>query len=198
MTSEDSVNSVFASITSSLRYPLRGLVSCAGAVINGPALDFSVAHWRKMLDINLLGTFTVAQAFAKAVTAAEPSGPGASIVLTASISGHVSQKGTDNSGYCAAKAGVLQLARSLAAEWGNRKGVPLIRVNTVSPGYVHTEALEVALVRPGFRDAVEGDAMMGRLGKPHEFRAPVIFMLGDGASFMTGADLKVDGGMTAW
>ena len=76
--------------------------------------------------------------------------------------------------------------------------MPLIRVNTLSPGYIHTEALEVALVRPGLQQAVEGDGMLYRLSETHEHRALVSYMLGDGSSYMTGADLRVDGGMTSW
>ena len=92
----------------------------------------------------------------------------------------------------------MQLARSLAAEWGGRVEVPLIRVNTISPGYIRTPALQVALDRPGLEEQAVGDHMMYRLSTVDEYRAAVLFLLGDGSSFVTGTDLKVDGGYTAW
>lgn len=91
-----------------------------------------------------------------------------------------------------------QLARSLAAEWGSRVGIPLIRVNTLSPGYIRTAATAEALQKPGIESQWVGDNMLFRLSTVDEFRAPVLFLLGSGSSFMTGADLRVDGGHCAW
>lgn len=92
---------------------------------------------------------------------------------------------------------MLQLARSLAAEWGNPKDSPPIRVNTISPGHVRTAITADALARGWGRAWADGN-MLGRISEPHEYRAPVLFLLGDGSSFMTGADLKIDGGQTSW
>lgn len=86
----------------------------------------------------------------------------------------------------------------MAAEWGGRVGIPLIRVNTISPGYIRTPALQVALDRPGLEEQVVGDHMLYRLSTVDEYRAPVLFLLGDGSSFVTGTDLRVDGGYCAW
>lgn len=107
-------------------------------------------------------------------------------------------KGVDTAGYNASKAAVHQLARSLAAEWGSRVGIPLIRVNSLSPGHIRTAATAEALQKPGMEGQWVGDNMLFRLSTVDEFRAPVLFMLGDGSSFMTGADLRVDGGHCAW
>lgn len=107
-------------------------------------------------------------------------------------------QGVDTAGYNASKAAVHQLARSLAAEWGSRVNMPLIRVNTLSPGYIRTEATAESLQKPGMETQWVGDNMLYRMSTADEFRAPVLFLLGDGSSFMTGSDLRVDGGHCAW
>lgn len=86
----------------------------------------------------------------------------------------------------------------MAAEWGSRVGMPLVRVNTLSPGYIRTAATAGALQKPGVESLWLDDSMLYRLSTVDEFRAPVLFLLGDGSSFMTGADLRVDGGHCAW
>ncbi|KAL1852837.1 hypothetical protein Daus18300_012000 [Diaporthe australafricana] len=185
----------FARFTPALSSPIRGLVACAGVSDNGPAADFPVESFRRLLDINVTGTFAVAQLISKEVI---KTGLSASMVLVASMSGYVSNKGVDTAGYNSSKAAVHQLARSLAAEWGSRVGIPLIRVNSLSPGYIRTDATTEALQKPGMEAQWTGDNMLYRLSKVDEFRAPVLFLLGDGSSFMTAADLRVDGGHCAW
>ncbi len=90
------------------------------------------------------------------------------------------------------------MCRSLAAEWSSIPGTP-IRVNSLSPGYVRTMMTQELLRNnPGSGALWLDGCPMKRLGEPEEFRAPLIFLLGDGSSFMTGADLRVDGGYCAW
>ncbi|KAJ4315830.1 hypothetical protein N0V84_008164 [Fusarium piperis] len=192
---EQGVAEVFAKFVPLLKHPIRGLVSCAGVSDNGPATDFPADSFRRLLDINVTGTFVVAQLVAKEVV---KTGLSASMVFVASMSGYVSNKGVDTAGYNSSKAAVHQLARSLAAEWGSRVGVPLIRVNSLSPGYIRTAATAEALKKPGMEAQWVGDNMLYRLSTVDEFRAPVMFLLGDGSSFMTGSDLRVDGGHCAW
>ncbi|KAF0324336.1 short chain dehydrogenase reductase family [Colletotrichum asianum] len=147
------------------------------------------------MEINVTGTFAVAQAVALEMRKANVDG---SMVLTASMSGSVANKGVDTAAYNSSKSAVLQLGRSLAAEWGSRKGMPLIRVNTLSPGYIQNPATEEALRKPGMKAQWTGDNMLYRLSLVDEFRGPILFLLGDASSFMTGADLRVDGGHCAW
>jgi NAD(P)-dependent dehydrogenase (short-subunit alcohol dehydrogenase family) len=90
------------------------------------------------------------------------------------------------------------MGRSLAAEWGGRVGMPLIRVNTLSPGYIRTAATVETLAVPGIEELWCGGNMMNRLSTADEFRGPVLYLLSDASSFMTGADLRVDGGHCAW
>lgn len=76
--------------------------------------------------------------------------------------------------------------------------MPLIRVNTLSPGYIRTAATAETLQKPGIENQWTGDNMLNRLSTADEFRGPVIFLLSDASSFMTAADLRVDGGHCAW
>lgn len=86
------------------------------------------------------------------------------------------------------------MCRSLAYEWGQHG----IRVNTLSPGYIRTAMTDMLLQqKPEIEALWQQGALLGRLGAPEDFRAPTIFLLADGSSFMTGADLRVDGGHCA-
>jgi NAD(P)-dependent dehydrogenase (short-subunit alcohol dehydrogenase family) len=97
--------------------------------------------------------------------------------------------------YNASKAGVLQLARSLAAEWGQYN----IRVNTISPGYIMTTMVEALFVEhPERKEQWPKENMLGRLSSPKEYRGAAVFLLSEASSFMTGADLRMDGGHAAW
>jgi len=86
------------------------------------------------------------------------------------------------------------MCRSLAAEWGQYG----IRVNTLSPGYIRTAMTDQLLQeKPEIEQQWMAGAMLGRLGAPEDFKAPTVFLLADGSSWMTGADLRVDGGHCA-
>jgi NAD(P)-dependent dehydrogenase (short-subunit alcohol dehydrogenase family) len=97
--------------------------------------------------------------------------------------------------YNSSKAGVIQLARNLAAEWGQHK----IRVNTISPGYIVTQMVEELFVKyPERRESWATQNMLGRLSAPKEYRGAAVFLVSDASSFMTGSDLRMDGGHAAW
>lgn len=87
------------------------------------------------------------------------------------------------------------MGRSLAAEWGAYG----IRVNTLSPGYILTQMLRNLFDDyPERQDVWPKENMLGRFSTPNEFRGAAIFLLSDASSFMTGSDLRIDGGHTAW
>ena len=90
---------------------------------------------------------------------------------------------------------MLQLARSLAAEWGQYG----IRVNTLSPGYIVTAMVEALFQQfPDRKKAWPAENMLGKLSVPQQYRGAAVFLISDASSFMTGTDLKIDGGHTAW
>lgn len=195
ITNSAALNSPFTSTLSHARYPLRGLVTCAGISGEGASIDCPVSSMKRILDINLVGTFACAQAAAREF---QRTGSPGSIVLVASISGFGSNRGVDTAAYNASKAGVHQLTRPLAAEWGGRVGMPLARVNSLSPGYIRTRMTAESLAVPEMERMREAGNMLGRLSEADEYRGPVMFLLGDASSFVTGGDLRVDGGHTAW
>ncbi len=97
--------------------------------------------------------------------------------------------------YNASKAAVIQLARNLASEWGEHG----IRVNTISPGYIVTAMTEALFdAYPERRSDWAKGNMLNRLSTPEEFRGAAVFLLSDASSFMTGSDLRIDGGHCAW
>ncbi|KAH6644796.1 hypothetical protein C7974DRAFT_28077 [Boeremia exigua] len=212
---EDNITAVMDHIRTDSRHPIRGLVTCAAISGESDAGAYPEAIFRRILDVNTTGTFLVARAAANEMHRANVTG---SIVLIASISGHGSNRGINSAAYNISKSAVHQMARSLAAEWGHpqntfpgstvtatnqnpstepRREYPPIRVNTLSPGHIDTPLSEGARLR-GLTDAWAGQNMLGRISQPEEFRAPVLFLLSEGSSYMTGADLRVDGGHCAW
>jgi NAD(P)-dependent dehydrogenase (short-subunit alcohol dehydrogenase family) len=191
-------------IRSNLRYPIRGLVTCAAISGESDACEYPVEIFRRILDVNIAGTFLIARAVANEMHRENVTG---SVVLIASMSGHVSNKGINTSAYNASKAAVHQLARSLAAEWGHpqntfpgstatetnpnpsnepRKIYPSIRVNTLSPGHIDTPLSEAARAR-GLTMQWAKQNMLGRISQPEEYKGPVLFLLADASSYMTGA-----------
>lgn len=113
-----------------------------------------------------------------------------SFIATASMSGHIANIPQLQSAYNAAKAGVIHLCRSLAVEW-----VKFARVNSVSPGYMATEISD--FVPPETKAIWRGKIPMGREGEAHELKGVYLFLASEASSYMTGADLLVDGGYCA-
>lgn len=97
--------------------------------------------------------------------------------------------------YNASKAAVIQLGRNLAAEWGEHG----IRVNTISPGYIVTDMVRALFDRFPEREVEwPRQNMLGKLSAPEDYRGAAVFLLSDASRFMTGADLRIDGGHSAW
>ncbi|CAI7583302.1 unnamed protein product [Penicillium bialowiezense] len=171
---------------------MDGLVAAAGIQQETPALEYSAKDSNTMFEVNVTGVFMTSQAVAKQMIRF---GNGGSIAMIASMSGTVANRGLICPAYNASKAAVLQLARNLAAEWGTYN----IRVNTISPGYIVTSMVEMLFVEfPERREQWPKENMLGRLSRPEEYRGAAVFLLSDASSFMTGSDLRMDGGHTAW
>lgn len=162
----------------------------AGICINVPAEEMSYEQWRKVIDVDLTGVFLCAQAAGK-VMLKQGSG---SIINTASMSGHIVNVPQPQCAYNAAKAGVMQLTKSMAVEWAKRG----VRVNSISPGYIGTELILSNPKLTGLIDAWNAIAPMGRLGRPDELQAIVVYLAGDTSSFTTGSDFVIDGAFTCF
>ncbi|PWW80110.1 NAD(P)-binding protein [Tuber magnatum] len=171
---------------------LDGLIAAAGINEEHTALEYTAADFNKMMEINVTGAFLTAQAAARQMVKL---GKGGSIVMIASMSGTIANRGLICPAYNASKSAVLQLGRNLAAEWGPYG----IRVNTISPGYIVTAMVEELFTKfPERREDWPKQNMLGRLSKPQEYRGAAVFLLSDASSFMTGADLIMDGGHHSW
>ncbi|KAH7383775.1 hypothetical protein BKA66DRAFT_584221 [Pyrenochaeta sp. MPI-SDFR-AT-0127] len=171
--------------------PLHGMIACAGIQQKVPALEYDAADFERILRVNVVGAFVSVKRAAKIL---KEKGNGGAIVLIASMSGQVANRGLTCTAYNSSKAAVHQMCRSLAQEWGQYG----IRVNTLSPGYIRTAMTDELLTAdPAVEKTWMAGALLGKLGIPDDFKAPAVFLLADGSRFMTGADLRVDGGHCA-
>lgn len=164
---------------------IDSLVNNAGVSTVVPSSRETVDGFRRVIDVNLNGTFWMAQECARVMP------PGSSIVNVASILGSVAPH-FPQAAYSASKAGVLGLTRSLAQEWSRRKG---IRVNALCPGFFLTEM--TADSADQLQHTVDVHTMMGRFGEQTDLDPALIFLVSDASRFMTGASITVDGGWTA-
>lgn len=167
------------------------LVANAGIQVGGNLLETSDTDWQRILAVNLNGTAYSARA---AIPAMLEQGSGA-IVIVSSVNALVGTTGMVV--YDMSKAAVLGLARSLAAEYGNRG----IRVNAVCPGNTLTDFHLDGMARKGIsadevREMTRGYGLLGRIAEPREIAQAIAFLAGDDASFITGQALAVDGGFS--
>lgn len=160
----------------------------AGICNHAPAEEMTDEMWQAVMNVNLNAVFYGTRAAGRAMLR---QGRGGRIINTASMSGRIVNHPQLQSGYNASKAGVIQLTRSMAAEWAP-KG---ITVNSISPGYTATE---LTMAVKEFHDDWRRDTPMGRLAEPREICGAVVFLASPAASFVTGHDLVIDGGFTCW
>ena len=168
--------------------PLSGLVHCAGIYLALPVKAIDINAFRRVMSINADSAFALARAFRQKGAFRSP----ASIVLMASIAGMVGNPGL--SAYGASKAAIIGMTKSLAMEFLHDG----IRVNSVSPGYVHTEmtrAQEAFLSAEQIK-AIEDGHPLG-IGNPEDVAAAVSYLLSHAAKWITGSNLVVDGGASA-
>jgi gluconate 5-dehydrogenase len=161
------------------------LVNNAGIAISRPFLEKTVEDWIKTLEVNLIGVFLCAQAAAKHMLA-QKSGK---IINISSIRGidHCGREGIMD--YSAAKAGVINLTKTMAKELA-----PHINVNTVAPGHTLTE-MTASLPEAVLKNMIEG-SYLKRMAQPEDIARAILFLSSDEASFFTGQLLLVDGGFS--
>jgi NAD(P)-dependent dehydrogenase (short-subunit alcohol dehydrogenase family) len=160
------------------------LVNNAGIGTAVPATRETVGQFEQVIDVNLNGSYWMAQACAKVMQ------PGSSIVNISSILG-LTTAGLPQAAYSASKAGLHGLTRDLAQQWSGRRG---IRVNAVAPGFFASEMTDQ--YRPGYLDEQVRRIPVGRTGDPAELTAAVLFLASDAGGYVIGQTLAVDGGMT--
>ncbi len=162
------------------------LVNNAGVGRGGGALREDPDVFRSVIDINLSGTYWMARACA-------PHMPeGSAIVNVASVLGLVASR-FPQAGYSASKAGVLGLTRDLAQQWSRRRG---IRVNALCPGFFDSE-ITAAEGAEGLREMVGVNSILARFGEQEELDSALLFLASPASSYMTGASLVIDGGLSA-
>jgi NAD(P)-dependent dehydrogenase (short-subunit alcohol dehydrogenase family) len=159
------------------------LVNNAGIGSAVPATRETPDDFRAVVDVNLMGSYWMAQASARVMRA------GSSIVNIGSVLGSTSA-GLPQAAYASSKAAIIGLTRDLAQQWTGRKG---IRVNAVAPGFFLSEM--TAQYKPGYLDSITGRIPAGRLGRLEELTSAVIFLSSDAASYISGVVLPVDGGL---
>jgi NAD(P)-dependent dehydrogenase (short-subunit alcohol dehydrogenase family) len=159
------------------------LVNNAGIATAVPATRESPEQFRQVIEVNLNGSYWMAQACGRVMQ------PGSSIVNIGSVLGSTTA-GLPQAAYAASKAAIIGLTRDLAQQWTGRKG---IRVNALAPGFFPSEMTDE--YPEGYLDMMMVRVPAGRAGDPQELVPPLIFLAGDASSYVTGVVLPVDGGL---
>ena len=165
---------------------IDGLVTSAGISRVGNLQEMTLQEWEQVLQVNLTGNMLSARAVAAHMKQRKQG----SIVAVASINGILGNP--SNLAYCTSKGAVIQMVRSLAADLGPHG----VRINTISPGLIHTPMTAGLDQSPAYNGFVK-QHLLHRAGKAHEVGNAIAFLLSDMASFITGTNIPVDGGFSA-
>ena len=185
VTQPESVSAMVASVCS--QFGGVDIAVCnAGIVTLGGLDEMPLAEFESVQKTNVSGVFLTAQACAKAMIR---QGQGGSIVVTASMSGHVVNAPQKIGHYRASKAAVIQLTKAMAVEFAPYG----IRVSSVSPGYIMTELVEPLT---DYHAVWKTRIPLGRLGTPEELMGIYVYLASDASGYMTGSDVVIDGGYT--
>ncbi|WP_139983247.1 beta-ketoacyl-ACP reductase [Nocardioides litoris] len=182
VTDPAAVDAAFATVEAELG-PVEVLVANAGITADTLVLRMSDDDWSRVIDTNLTGSFRLAKRAAKGMLRLRRG----RIIFISSVVGLLGSPGQVN--YAASKAGLVGMARSLARELGSRS----ITANVVAPGYVDTDM--TAVLTDDQKAAIRTQVPLGRYADPAEVASAVTWLAGDGAGYVTGAVIPVDGGL---
>ncbi|MBS1889166.1 MAG: SDR family oxidoreductase [Actinobacteria bacterium] len=185
--SPESIDAAFAEVDAAFG-GVDVLVNCAGVRGTGSPLEATLEEWRFVIDVNLTGSFYCAQLAARRMAEA---GTGGSIVNIASTAGILAVN--QRTAYCASKAGVIGLTKSLALDLGELG----IRVNAICPGLTRTGLTAPYYEDAGWVEQVESDIPLRRSGQPADLAEAITFLASDHSAYVTGVSIPVDGGMSA-
>lgn len=178
----DAVSAMFASVTDALG-PVEVLVNNAGITDDGLLLRMTPEQWDRVINTDLRSVFLCTKAALRSMLRAKTG----RVINISSVSGVSGNPGQGN--YAAAKAGIIGFTKSIAKEVGSRG----ITVNAIAPGFIQTDMTEA------LGDEVTGAASqhiaLGRLGLPEEVASAVSYLASEGASYITGQTIVVDGGL---
>ena len=160
-----------------------------GANLNAPTpfLEISLEEWQAILDVQLTGTMLGLQVFGAYML---EQGKGSMVTISSASAGPPLSKAFT---YSVSKAGVKNLTQNVAREWAARG----VRVNALRPGFFPTEWSQIHFIDEAREAAILGHTAMRRYGQPKELVGAVLWLLSDAASFVTGAEITVDGGFSA-
>jgi NAD(P)-dependent dehydrogenase (short-subunit alcohol dehydrogenase family) len=160
------------------------LINNAGVGSAVPATRETPEQFRNVVDVNLHGSYWMAQACGRVMQ------PGSSIINIASVLG-ITTAGLPQAAYSASKAAIIGLTRDLAQQWGSRKG---IRVNALAPGFFKSEMTDE--YQPGYLESQAPRLVLGRLGDAMELAATAVWLASPAGGYVTGQTITVDGGLT--
>ncbi|MEZ4865776.1 MAG: SDR family oxidoreductase [Caldilineaceae bacterium] len=192
VTQEDQVEAMVAAVVNKWGKLTIG-VNNAGIGLWQDSETMTLEQWRRVIDLDLTSVWLCAKYEAQVMLSA---GYG-KIISTASMSGSIVNTPQNQAAYNAAKAGVIHLTRSLAAEWAKRG----VRVNCISPGYTRTSLVDDLLQTPEGQQVMPiwmGMTPMGRMVEVAELQGAVVYLAAAASDFVTGHDLVVDGGYCVW
>ena len=165
------------------------LINNAGTSWGAPVEEMRLEHWNKVIETNLTGTFLCSQAVGK-VMIRQGRGKIINIASVAGLGGAPPE--FQAIGYHASKGGVIVFTKDLACKWAMHN----IQVNAIAPGWFPTQMSGVVIERN--RDSLLKSIPLGRFGNEQDLKGAAVFLASDASSYMTGANLVVDGGWTAW
>lgn len=166
------------------------LVNNAGTTWGAPAEEHPLAAWRKVIDLNLTGTFALTQAVANASMIPRGGGRIVNVASVAGLKGN-SPKMMGTVAYNTSKGGLVNMTRALASEWAKYG----ITVNAIAPGYFPTKMTRGTLAYA--QDTIEAATPLGRIGGEEDLKGVAVLLGSDASAFITGQTIAVDGGVTA-